>query len=223
MISENQDISETLKELMRARDIGPQKLSSLTDVPRRFIDAILQGEFNKLPAYPYIRGYLFKISNILGADNDQLWRIYRSSAETVSSGEKDRLPINRFALKRVSPRKVVFWLLPVLVLVFLATNLNHIIGKPTIDISLPDSTQEQVIKIEGRIDPGDKLTLNEELVYTSEEGFFQKDIQLEPGLNTLRFRVERYLGRETVVIKQVFFQSPVETPKEQPNDQENSA
>ncbi len=123
----------------------------------------------------------------------------------------------------MSPRKVVFWLLPVLVLVFLATNLNHIIGKPTIDISLPDSTQEQVIKIEGRIDPGDKLTLNEELVYTSEEGFFQKDIQLEPGLNTLRFRVERYLGRETVVIKQVFFQSPVETPKEQPNDQENSA
>jgi len=88
IMSKQNDLGEALMDLMKSKGIGPQKLSSVTDVPKRFIDAILQGDLDKLPPRPYIRGYLFKISNTLGADNDALWQVYRSSAETLSSGEK---------------------------------------------------------------------------------------------------------------------------------------
>lgn len=208
-MNDYQDIIEALRDLMKAKGIGPQRLSSTTDVPRRFIDAILNGEFDKLPARPYIRGYLYKISNALGVESDLLWQIYRSSTESLSSGEKDTLPINRFALRKLNSGLAISILLVVLVIIFLAFNFNRIIGKPTLDVNIPESTNEEVFNVEGLINPSDVLTLNGELIYTDEEGNFEKRVQMEPGLNTLEFKIKRYLGRETTLIKQIFYQ-PIE-------------
>jgi len=205
-MSEHQGIADALKNLMKSKGIGPQRLASMTDVPKRFIDAILQENFDKLPARPYIRGYLFKISNVLGADNDSLWEIYRTSIEAPSSGESDTLPVNRFAIKKMDSGKVVTILFVVLIVVFFALNLNRIIGKPGVDIVLPESTNEEILIVTGLVNPDDRLTLNGELIYTDEEGNFSKNVQMEPGLNTLEFRVSRYLGRETKIVKQVFYQ-----------------
>ncbi|MBU2101302.1 helix-turn-helix domain-containing protein [Patescibacteria group bacterium] len=205
-MNEHEDVVETLKNLMKSKGIGPQRLSSMTDVPKRFIDALLQGDFKNLPARPYIRGYLFKISNTLGVENDSLWDIYRSSVETPSSGEKDKLPINRFAIKKIDSGKIIAILSVILVVAFFAINLNRIIGRPTIDMALPESTDQKILQVEGFIKPGDQLTLNGELIYTDEEGGFVKDVQMELGLNTLEFKIHRYLGREATVLKQVFYQ-----------------
>ena len=210
IMSKQNDLGEALMDLMKSKGIGPQKLSSVTDVPKRFIDAILQGDLDKLPPRPYIRGYLFKISNTLGADNDALWQVYRSSAETLSSGEKDKLPINRFAIKKLSPRVIIFVLSSLLVATLIGMNINRIIGKPMLNVNIPEATDQQVLRVDGLINPRDRLTLNGELIYTDEEGNFTKDVQMELGLNTLEFRVKRYLGRETTSIKQVFYQTTTE-------------
>jgi hypothetical protein len=216
-MSKQNDLGEALRDLMKSKGVGPQKLSSITDVPKRFLDAILQGDMDKLPPRPYIRGYLFKISNALGVDNDALWQIYMSSAETLSSGENDRLPVNRFAIKKLSPRMVVFILFGLLVVTFVGMNINRIIGKPMISVNVPETTDQQVLRVDGLIDPRDRLTLNGELIYTDEEGNFTKDVQMELGdANTLIFKVKRYLGRETTLIKRVVYQTTTnQTPTEQ--------
>ena len=64
----------------------------------------------------------------------------------------------------------------------------------------------QIVNVTGQVNPGDTLTLNNEVIYPDKSGRFEKEIQLESGLNTLEFRVKRYLGRETTVVKQVLYQ-----------------
>jgi len=217
-MNKDNDLGEALRDLMKSRGVGPQKLSSVTDVPKRFIDAILQGDMDRLPPRPYIRGYLFKISNALGADNDALWQVYRSSAETLSSGEKDRLPVNRFAIKKLGSNATIIILVGLLVAGFIGMNINRILGRPTLDVNIPETTDQQILRVDGLINPRDRLTLNEELIYTDEEGNFTKDVQMEPGVyNTLTFRVKRYLGREITVVKQVFYQPATETEVKQEN------
>jgi len=210
IMNRDNDLGEALRDLMKSRGVGPQKLSSVTDVPKRFIDAILQGDLDKLPPRPYIRGYLFKISNALGADNDALWQVYRSFTETLSSGEKDRLPVNRFAIKKLGPNTTIIILVGLLVAGFIGININRILGRPILDVNIPETTDQQILRVDGLINPRDRLTLNGELIYTDEEGNFTKDVQMELGLNTLEFRVKRYLGQETTLIKQVFYQPIIE-------------
>ena len=181
------------------------KLSDLTDVPQRFISSLVSGDFNDLPSEPYIRGYLFKIAGILDADPNFLWRSFRQSAEIRSSGSGDILPANRFGLKKVSNKKIWILLAALVLVGFLGFRINSILGKPTLDVSLPEVTVNHVVKVTGQVNPDDTLTLNNEVIYPDKGGRFEKEIQLEPGLNTLEFRVKRYLGRETRVVKQVLY------------------
>lgn len=202
-----QNIKELLRELMEAKGLDAVKLSYLTDVPQRFITSLVSGDFKSLPSEPYIRGYLFKIAGVLEADPNDLWRSYRRSAEIHTSGVSDTLPANRFSLKKVSGKKFWIGLIMLILLIFLGFRLNDILGKPTLEITLPETTIGDSIQVSGRVTPGDTLTLNGEVIYPNERGEFQEDIQLEPGLNILEFRVKRYLGRETKVIKQVVYQT----------------
>ncbi len=182
------------------------KLSGFTDVPQRFITSLIKGEFADLPSEPYIRGYLFKIAGVLEADPNFLWRSFRQSAEIRSSGSEDILPANRFSLKKVSSRKLWLILIGLAILTFLALRLNSILGKPVLEVSLPETTTSQIINVAGRVTPADTLTLNGEVIYPNEKGEFAKDVRLEPGLNLLEFKAKHYLGRETKMVKQVFYQ-----------------
>ena len=84
-------------------------------------------------------------------------------------------------------------------------------GTPTLQVNLPEnpySTTDQTLKITGRMNAKDKLTLNQEIVYTNQDGTFQKDVTLSPGLNTFEFNATRFLGRETKIVRQVVYEVP---------------
>ncbi len=205
---ETKDIVEVLKKLMKSKGVGPVRLANLTDIPSRFIDALLEGNFDQLPSQPYIRGYLFKISNTLGVENDYLWQVFQSSVEAMSSGEKDRLPVNRFALKKMNRLTIIWIIIGLITFLLISLNFNRILGKPTINVSVPDTTEESILTVIGTINPDDRLTLNGEIIYTDDIGAFEKRVQLDPGRNDLEFRAKRYLGMETKLVKQVFYQAP---------------
>jgi len=200
------NITTLLQELMEAKGLDAGKLADLTDVPQRFTSSLISGDFNNLPSEPYIRGYLFKIAGVLDADPNFLWRSFRQSAEIRSSGSGDILPANRFGLKKVSSRKIWILLAALALAGFLGFRVNSILGKPTLDVSLPEITTSQIINVAGQVNPGDTLTLDNEVIYPDKSGKFEEKIQLESGPNTLEFKVKRYLGREITVVKQVFYQ-----------------
>ena len=125
--------------------------------------------------------------------------------EAPTPAKGDRLPTNRFALKRIRTGRVALLVALIVLLIFLGFRLDNILGRPTLNVSVPETTQAEVITVNGEVSPGDTLTLNGEVVYPNEEGRFEKQVGLEPGLNTLEFKVKRYLGRETKVVKQVFY------------------
>jgi len=92
------------------------------------------------------------------------------------------LPSNRFAFKKIRTSRIVVLFLVAVILAFLGFRFNDILGKPKIDVTVP------------------------EVIYPDEEGYFEKRVQLQPGLNRLNFAVKRYLGQETVLEEQVFYQ-----------------
>ena len=213
MNGDYRNISEILTEVMKERGVGVDALSNATDIPKRFIDSLVRGDFENLPAKPYVRGYLFKIAEALRIDQNILWQSYKNSTDLATSGEQDKLPTNRFAFKKMRTSGVVALFFLVILLVFVGFKFNDMLGKPTIDVSLPEFTTEDTITITGNVRPGDTLTLNKEVIYPNEEGYFEKRVQLQPGGNPLSFVVKRYLGRETVLDEHIFYQPEPAQPQ----------
>ena len=202
-------ISELLGQLMQEHGITVEKLAFTTNIPHRFVAALVNGDFKRLPAKPYVGGYLSKIAAALNVDSTVLLKAYKESTEIMRSGENDKLPVNRFAIQNINKNFIIVFLVVILVVGFLSWRMKDILGTPSLRVSLPETTlvsQEQVIKVSGQVSSGDQLTLNREIVYTDEVGVFEKDINLTPGLNTLEFDVKRFLGRETKVIRQIFYE-----------------
>lgn len=205
-----QTLRDALMDALEARGLNISRLAELTDIPERYLAALRDNDTKKLPAAPYIRGYLMKIGQTLDIDGKALWDIYRNQNPVRTSGVQDRLPINRFAIKSSNKKLIIAGAILLLAIAVLIWKGNDFLGTPKLDITNPVLnnfvTTTSTINLAGDISPKDKLTINGEEIIVDSSGHFEKDFPLQQGVNTVEFKVKRFLGRETTVDKQIIYQ-----------------
>jgi len=208
-------LREILDRVAELRGLDLKKISELTDIPIHYLTALANGDFEKLPAAPYVRGYLTKIAEALRIDKDLLLKTYKQEVSFRSlkaSGAEDKLPSNRFTFKSSHRKRVLLavGLTAVLVIAFIIWRADDFLGKPRIEIISPAADNLIVntpsIKLAGKVNRNDKLTIYGEEILAAEDGTFEKEFFLQPGLNRIEFKVERFLGGETTMVRQVIYQ-----------------
>lgn len=211
---ETKTLKDFLRETIELKGYSLDRLSHLSEIPHRYLELILDGNYAKLPAAPYIRGYLVRLASILELNGEEIWQAYKKEIAPKSSGKNDKLPENRFAIKTVKKGWIFAGLAAILLLVYGGINAGQLIGKPRITVFSPTEnssvTAEATALLSGKINPRDKLTINGSEVPVGKSGEFSENYNLEGGVNTFEIVVKRLLGRETKIIKQIFYQ---------PNDQ----
>lgn len=210
MSNSQKSFSETIKEIFELRGFNAKKMAEIADIPENHIFALLNNDFKKLPAYPYVRGYLMKIAEILNIDKEELLELYKKEIPADMS-EKDKLPFNRFSKQLSGRKKLVFKIIFLLVAVYLIFRIDDLIGIPEIKIINPAENysiiNEPAIKLSGTAGNFfDKLTINNEEIPINKDGVFEKDFILQPGQNNIEFKIKRFLGKETKVEKQIIYQ-----------------
>ncbi|MEK7629920.1 MAG: helix-turn-helix domain-containing protein [Patescibacteria group bacterium] len=214
MDRENNDqksFSSHLLDALRLKGLSTEKLGALTGISDRFIELLLEEKFEKLPAAPYIHGYIVKIAEALNLKGEDLWHEFLKDNDAVRrSGSKDKLPPNRFANSKFGKKNFLV-IASAIVVIFIAFQIPKIFGNPSVDfINLADNltVQSANFTVIGKVQPNDQLTLNGESVYPDSNGNFQKNIHLDSGLNVLTFKVKKFLGKESTVVKQIFYEAP---------------
>lgn len=215
MEQENKNITNLIIDSLRIKGMSVEKLAQITGISERFLEDLLEEKFDKLPSYPYVRGYLIKIGNILNLDGEKLWQDYIKYNQSIkSSGRKDRLPFNRFTISLVN-KKIISVVAIVLFLGgYMGFKLIDFFKTPKLNLeNVADAmtVQTKEFKIKGKVDFKNNLTLNNEEVYSDKEGNFEKDILLQPGFNTLTFKIKKFLGKEFVVEKRIFYEEATTT------------
>lgn len=209
-MEERTTVNEIVEGAMRERKISVARLAELTDIPERYVTLLVEGKMQGLPPAPYVRGYLIRIAAALGLDGQQVWRAYMEEQDLKTSGEGDTLPINRFAFKRMSKKSIGVIVAIAAIVIVAGLGVRMIAGRERIDIKNPmeDSVvvHEQAIDLRGKINSGERLTINNEPITIDRNGYFEKNFSLEPGINTVEFKVKRLLGKEDTVVKQIIYQ-----------------
>lgn len=211
--NENQKFGEAFRELLEIKGVSVNKLAEVSGVPGRFLELLVNEDYDRLPPAPYVRGYLLKIGEVLNADGLELWQKLENEG-IKKSGRLDRLPGNRFMVKKVNQRFIFLGALVILVAVYFSLRYDEFLGNPTLYLASPAADEIAsipLIGLKGRIKPGDALKINEENAYVDSNGEFTKDFALQPGINNLEFKVKRFLGRELIVNRQVIYNPPIAT------------
>lgn len=209
--SEYKSFSSIIIEALRAKGLSVARLSEITGIPENIISLLVEEKFHKLPAAPYVHGYIVKICDVLSLSGEKVWGEYLKDSEHIrKSGEKDTLPPNRFLIPKVNKKVFGVIMVVALVLLYFIVRLPSIIGTPNLALeNLPGTittTENQNFTVKGTITPGDKLTMNGQTIVPDSEGNFAEPVTLNPGFNTLNFTATKILGKTFSVTKQIFYQ-----------------
>lgn len=214
-----QQLTRAILESMKSKNMTVQRLSQATGVTENFLDNLIEEKYEKFPPAPYVRGYLIKIAKQLDLDGSQLWENYLKNSNIIRrSGERDKPPKNKFA----SSTKGGGILAIIIVLVILATigaiRAGWFHSEP--DIFLVNLSQGITITnssfftIEGSTSTGSRLAINNEKVYTDENGRFEKEVSLLPGLNIIEFEIKKFPGQTVSLTRQVYYEENEEEERE---------
>lgn len=211
------DFSSFLNSKLKEQNINLKKLSEASGITLKHLENLIAGNFSDLPASPYLHGYLTKLGEVLDFDGEKWWHILKSDPELFSSGSFDKLPQNRFA-KKTQTKKIWIGLAILIVLFYFGLRLPKIIGQPELTILFPSEeatnfNTEEII-LSGSLKNGDKILVNKDEVPIDENGFWQKNITLEPGLNTIEITGKKFLGREIKILRQIIYE-PIENSTEE--------
>ncbi len=196
-----------LNSALRAKGINQEKLAQITGISDRFITLLLEERFKELPAAPYMHGYILKIADALSLEGEEVWNNYFKNHPLLRrSGEQDIIPQNRFL--RSSLRWYIAGSIIILILGYIFFRLPYFTQEPLLSLR-PIETTAVVTNpsfiLKGTISPHDQLTVNGEVVYSDEKGDFEKQVTLEPGLNTFTFHVEKKFGKSRETIYQISY------------------
>lgn len=209
MTTTDKKIGETIRNLLEVRNVNIEKLSELTGITPRFLEQLINENFSKLPPAPYIRGYILKIAEVLGAEGNELWEIFQQqNKQTKRSGGEDKLPTNRFEPKKINQKIIISVLFGLLLIGYLVFRYKDFSGTPVLYIESPEDNavvnQSQIL-IKGKINPQDTLTINAESVYVDKDGIFEKEFALQSGINNIEFSVKKFLGKEIKENRRVIY------------------
>jgi len=213
----DKNLGEVLSEIILERGITLDKLSELTNIPKRYLIAMMDNDSKNMPSAPYARGYITKICSVLEINSKQAIDAYNKIG-LKTSGKDDSLPQNRFALTKHYKKNwlVIVVITTIIVISGLIFTNRHMFanffGIPSIEVNIPArednspliETSEQFFTIQGMINPQDSITINGEAAPVNEKGVFVKEVLLNPGLNTFEIRAQRPLGRETMIVREIF-------------------
>lgn len=213
-LNQPKNLGELISEALHLRSLNIEKLSEVTDIPVHYLIALSNADLKRLPPAPYVRGYLAKIAQILRVDAESLLMAYKQELfirPSKISGPLDKLPPNRYAFKASGKRKfIIIAAVLVLAVMSLIWGLSGFWGTPQIKITSPAAdnliVNDSSIKISGEASSRDKLTINNEEILVDKNGRFEKDFSLQPGINTIEFKIKRFLGKEISVVRQIVYQ-----------------
>jgi|GEM_PF-245263 hypothetical protein len=202
-------------EKIKERGVSLKKLAEMTGIAPAHIESLLRGDYDSMPSAPYFHGYLMHLGAILDFDGEEWWARLRKEGVIKNSGELDTMPRNRFI--KQSPPKYLWWIgAGVLVLIYLAFQAPRIFGKPTLTVLFPDAnpyvTASSTITLAGTVSGADSLYLvgangEQEQIIIAADGSWQKGVLLGVGPNPFEISAKKFLGGETTVTEQIFYQA----------------
>lgn len=209
-MEQQKKFQEFFNELMEIRGFNVSRLSESVDVPERYLTAFCEGDFKKLPALPYVRGFVMKAAEALGVDGNEIWRVYKDEI-AAKIGIEDKLPQNRFVGRSINKRKIVIGILAFFAIIYLVWRVDDLLGIPKLEIIYPPAEITTInapaVKLKGRLSVSrDKLTINNEETFVSSDGWFEKDLILETGANVIEFKAKRFLGKEVKITREIIYQ-----------------
>lgn len=217
------DSSRTLGDRLRAHreqaDTLLDEASRATSISLKYLAAIEESAYQRLPGDVYTRNFLKKYAIFLKLNPNDVIAHYDQESGVIKTFVESG---PRFVQRHVdekpvyTPRRLRLIGLSVLIIVivtYLAWQVWSIIRPPRLILDSPVpglSTIERSVEVRGTAERESEVTINGQSVLVDGNGQFVESIDLHPGLNTIQVVAARKRSRSQTILRQVLVQATSE-------------
>lgn len=228
-------LGEKLQKIRAEYRVNLADVVRETGIRREYLEYLERGEYVKLPADVYIRGFLRSYARFLGVDPKALVRLYereRSIAKNLGKEPEKALsatakPQRKFSFFVVTPKVMIGGVVAMCVLgiaLYLYQEYRTFVAEPYLVLLEPLNGQmvsSDESTVVGKTDRDAKLFLNNQLVFVDESGGFRERVRLQPGVNTVTVKVVNRFEKERVETVSVLANYDVPENPSQPSAEEH--
>ncbi len=196
-----------LKEARVKKNISLIKLENLTKIKRDFILKLEKNDWDNLPEFPVVSGFVKNLANVLGI-----------SSETANAILKRDYPPKKLAINPKpdvggkfswSPKltfAIGIGILLVLVLGYLGVEYTKFVRPPELVINKPIENEQVLqtrVKIEGKTTTDAILTVNNQPIILDQDGKFVTEIEITKDTKELKFVSISRSGKKTEIVRKI--------------------
>lgn len=207
-------LGEKLKKARKSSKLSLRQISKISKIQVKYLESLEKGDYEALPADVYIKGFLKILAPLLGLDIQEVINCYQKE-QTIREKIQNK---NSKKIKPTSPSRPTFVITPKIILIllsglvfigiggWLAWQVNSLASPPNLTINNPPSdltVKSSIFILRGATEKGIKLTINGENVLPDKDGCFEEQINLQPGLNTIKIKATNRFDKTTTVTRRI--------------------
>jgi len=205
---ESLTLGERLKKMRNDRRLGTNDVAKMIKVQVKYLQYLEEGEYAKLPADVYVKGFLRSLAIFFGVSEKALIKQYeREKGIQLSTGKvslKDESPrIVKYSGFAITPKILIASLVAVAVIsgfCYLYLEVNSFVSVPRLVILKPSdgtTVDGNVAHVIGVAEKDAVVSLNGQFVLVNENGEFSEDVTLQNGLNTITVVAKNKFDKES--------------------------
>lgn len=221
-------LGEKMRKIRNEKRIGLAEIAKSTKIQIEYLEYLENGDYNKLPADVYVRGFLKGFADYVGVNEDYLIKSFnkeKSIQKNIEGNGKEEKISKNINLSRfsVTPKIVSIFFVSIFFLVlaiYLYKNLNNFVSNPSLVILNPavnSLIDDSEVMVKGKTDVGNDLFINNQSVLVDDEGVFTENVVLREGINTITVRSVNQFNKEATESISVEARYNIETPTQEEN------
>ena len=200
-------VGEVLKKAREEKRYSLYKLEERTKIKKEYIEAIEKEEWEKLPEFTVVSGFVKNIAVELGVDEK----------ETAALLRRDYPPKDVTISPKPDVKKKFIWnpritfvasiiIVLILILGYLGFQYTNFIKPPKLEVYEPQQgmiVESQTVKIVGMVDPESTVVINNQPILINEDGKFEAEIDIGKDTKNLVVVATSRSGKETIVRRDI--------------------
>lgn len=204
-------VAEQLRRARQAKKLSLPEAAKRLNIRAFYLDALEKAKYTALPTGVYGRNFVREYALFLGLDSNQLVAQFAREIQGKPKSNKDlfeRKVVSKSSLVVLPQlvRNAIIGFLITACLVYLVFLLQQIFEPPMLVINFPPdnfTTSDIRLDIQGQSEPETDIKINGQNVLANNQGYFEREVYLQQGINTIIVTSEKKYSRTATVTKQV--------------------
>jgi cytoskeletal protein RodZ len=209
-------VGEILKKARLEKRLALEEIEKILRIRKKYLLALEENAWEKLPALPYIKGFLRNYSAFLDLVPEEMVAIFRRQwrwqEKTGLLPEGVTNPLDK-PLLHLTPQGATAFIVISSIVVFLSYlffQYKAYVSPPNLTVNKPlegEIASVGTVEVVGKADSDAVVSINNQKVALSQNGEFSANISLPPGVNTILIEAASKYGKKRTVTRTIQIQT----------------